>query len=273
MVLIISLSGDYSTDRVIEWLNYFEHKHIRINPVDLLESNSRIFINVNKRIVKFGTCELDLNCINSVWVRKSDSIKSLSSYEKLMNTLEKDVLKHLNLEFHVFLRYLFTIFESKYTITNPFNQQVNKLETLEIASKIGLKVPQTYLLNNKENLIELLRKKDFDFIVKAMHEPSLISAASANFSLFTETIEVSDLQYLPEKFFISLVQQKIEKDFEIRVFVLDNEVYPMAIFSQQDSQTRIDFRRYNWAKPNRVCGFMLPEIIEKKYLNLHLSYH
>jgi D-alanine-D-alanine ligase-like ATP-grasp enzyme len=42
----------------------------------------------------------------------------------------------------------------------------------------------------------------------------------------------------------------------------------MAIFSQNDEQTKIDFRKYNHLKPNRNVPFMLPPEIEKKLIQL-----
>jgi len=42
----------------------------------------------------------------------------------------------------------------------------------------------------------------------------------------------------------------------------------MAIFSQGDSQTELDFRRYNYDKPNRVTPFRLPVELELKLKKL-----
>ena len=36
----------------------------------------------------------------------------------------------------------------------------------------------------------------------------------------------------------------------------------MAIFSQNDKQTEVDFRRYNKSKPNRNVPYQLPKSIE-----------
>jgi hypothetical protein len=38
----------------------------------------------------------------------------------------------------------------------------------------------------------------------------------------------------------------------------------MAIFSQNDKKTKIDFRNYNAIKPNRTVPFKLPIRIEEK---------
>jgi glutathione synthase/RimK-type ligase-like ATP-grasp enzyme len=42
----------------------------------------------------------------------------------------------------------------------------------------------------------------------------------------------------------------------------------MAIFSQLDMQTSIDFRNYNLTKPNRTVPFKLPAHVESKLIQL-----
>ncbi|WP_228414336.1 hypothetical protein [Chryseobacterium sp. CH21] len=59
-------------------------------------------------------------------------------------------------------------------------------------------------------------------------------------------------------------QEKIEKDFEIRTFYLNGHCWSMAIFSQNDEQTKTDFRKYNKKKPNRNVPYLLPKHIEDK---------
>jgi glutathione synthase/RimK-type ligase-like ATP-grasp enzyme len=38
----------------------------------------------------------------------------------------------------------------------------------------------------------------------------------------------------------------------------------MAIFSQRDEQTRVDFRNFNKSKPNRNIPFLLPKQLKEK---------
>ena len=42
----------------------------------------------------------------------------------------------------------------------------------------------------------------------------------------------------------------------------------MAILSQKDGQTKIDFRKYNNSKPNRVMPYKMPNEIETKIIKL-----
>ena len=38
----------------------------------------------------------------------------------------------------------------------------------------------------------------------------------------------------------------------------------MAIFSQKDKQTEVDFRNYNWDVPNRTVPYKLPDEVKNK---------
>lgn len=57
----------------------------------------------------------------------------------------------------------------------------------------------------------------------------------------------------------------VEKKYEIRSFFIDNKFYSMAIFSQTDEQTKIDFRKYS---NNRNEPYKLPFDIENKLKSL-----
>jgi ATP-GRASP peptide maturase of grasp-with-spasm system len=80
----------------------------------------------------------------------------------------------------------------------------------------------------------------------------------------TKRISNENLSEIPDIFFLSLFQEEIKKQYEIRSFYLDGEFYSMAIFSQKDAQTSEDFRHYNYEKPNRTVPYKLPEEICSK---------
>jgi len=61
------------------------------------------------------------------------------------------------------------------------------------------------------------------------------------------------------------------KRMDVRVFFLEGRCYAMAIFSQRDEQTRVDFRRYNYIKPNRTVPLRLRPDLEAKITRLFAS--
>jgi hypothetical protein len=65
-----------------------------------------------------------------------------------------------------------------------------------------------------------------------------------------------------------LIQEKVEKLFEIRSFYLEGNFYSMAMFSQQNEKTKDDFRNYDFSNPIRTVPFKLPIEVEAKLRNL-----
>ena len=143
----------------------------------------------------------------------------------------------------------------------------NRLIDIEKAKSLELKAPMTFIISKKAELSEILHiHPDKTFITKAMwnHNTFLIDDKKYAGG-FPQTININDLNKIEvEHFFPSLIQEYIEKEFELRIFYLNGDFYTMAIFSQRDEQTKFDFRNYNRAKPNRNVPFTLPGIIKEK---------
>src|SRR5690606_13836356 len=53
-----------------------------------------------------------------------------------------------------------------------------------------------------------------------------------------------------------------------RIFYLKEKTYAMAIFSQSNEQTKLDFSRYDYSYPNREDPFQLPVDIENKNIKM-----
>lgn len=151
------------------------------------------------------------------------------------------------------------ILESKKHLNKQSNSHVNKLLVLDEAKKVGLDVPDYYLSNNTQNV--KLRKT----ITKPIAGNPIIKSIAKNTDgiLYTAIVD----EYIKNDFFISFFQEKIEKDFEIRTFYLNGKCWSFAIFSQNDEQTKVDFRKYNTEVPNRNVRYNLPRSIEE---NIHL---
>ena len=81
----------------------------------------------------------------------------------------------------------------------------------------------------------------------------------------TYTVKMSNkiFKKYSDKFFPTAFQKLIEKEYEVRAFYIDKKIYSMAIFSQQNNSTKLDFRR-NSLIPNRTVPYRLPNEICKK---------
>jgi ATP-GRASP peptide maturase of grasp-with-spasm system len=142
---------------------------------------------------------------------------------------------------------------------------INRLKVLEMAKEIGLQVPKYEIIVHGHQLEET--KKSLGKVVsKPIADGIYDIVENKRFYTYTELIEDPLYQdNLNTNFFPSLVCELVEKAFEIRTFYLDGQFYSMAIFSQSDPETMIDFRKYT---NNRREPYKLPGNIETKIKKL-----
>jgi ATP-GRASP peptide maturase of grasp-with-spasm system len=153
-----------------------------------------------------------------------------------------------------------SLLENRRRINSFFTRRLNKLAVIQLAIEQGLLTPTSYVLSNENQIIDL---SDTKLITKSITDSPSIYLDGKQFVLYTNEIDFSKLES-GRSFMYSLFQHKIEKKFEIRTFFLNGSFYSMAIFSQGDNKTSLDFRRYNRSFENRKVPFQLPEIIEEK---------
>jgi ATP-GRASP peptide maturase of grasp-with-spasm system len=124
-----------------------------------------------------------------------------------------------------------------------------------------MEVPD-YLITTSKNALRSFLEKHEGVITKVIHMPLFFINEGIMAPTYTITVGPEDLEYLPEHFSESLFQSMVPKRYEIRTFYLDGDTYSMAIFSQNDDQTKVDFRRYNRDKPNRNVPYKLPAAVK-----------
>lgn len=242
MIYIVSEINDVSTNKVLEWLYFYNNSFIRIN-TDHDEFNLTIDIEENEFFLK-----------NVFWIRRGyfPFIK-----KELKNSIYQKYLRDEYLRITFFIeKYAKNIFGAFYKEENN-----NKLNNLLSAKKVGLKIPRTIISNNKNELVKLIEDKK-KYVCKPINN-TFFYFDNQN-TINGEGTTLLDINNLSDTFSTSLIQEYIEKKFEIRVFFIHDSFYSMAIFSQNDEKTKIDYRNYNLEKPNRCVPFILPEDIFKK---------
>ncbi len=132
-----------------------------------------------------------------------------------------------------------------------------------MAESCGLNTPQYMITTEKKNLLNFAAES-LGVITKGIGESIFIEIDEDAISGYTEKLVAEDLNEYSDKIFPSLLQEQIDKKYELRIFYLDGVFYSMAIFSQRDDQTRIDFRKYNFKKENRSVPYKLPKSVQSK---------
>lgn len=263
MVLIISVSNDHSTSRVINWLRFLGKSFIRLNEDDQISIENLTYDNFTFKTSNGK--KYSLKDFSSVWYRRGnfnlknvsirDGISSISDYE----TLEKEKIT----------KYIHSILQKKQNSINNYNlYNVNKLEVLEYCKFFGLNSHEYLVTQSKSELQQFYIRNEKSIICKPMNTPFVYIDSGNLYSTYAYSVEYEDLLALPELFTPTFFQKNIEKKYEIRSFYLKGKFYSMAIFSQNNPKTQTDFRNYDWDKPNRKSPFQLPLSYEKKIRKL-----
>lgn len=231
---------------------------------------------------KQGICEIQtiyniisLNIsINGIFIHPENIEGFIWNGEKsflyqLLKGIENIQLKNsLSKEGEVFIDALLYILNKRNFFGNFTNsKRENKIIDLINASKCGLSIPYTLVTQNKKELAFFFNKQAGEIITKSLG--GSIRFETEDEILWgkgTTLVTQADIDESSDYFFPSLFQKNIEKEFEIRSFLFKKKFYSMAIFSQKDNKTSLDFRNYNHSFPNRLIPFKLPDKIATKLL-------
>lgn len=264
MILILSTPTDLDTQNVIDWLSHYNALFFRLNDEDLMngivefhydifDESEAFFLQDNRKVF--------LKDITIVWFRKFGFLKS---YEEVFNQ-RSDLARYLYSEFGVIRSIIFNLLEDKKWLYKKQNMP-SKLEVLKAANYFDLNIPKTKIISDKRTLDKFLEENNENILTKSLGEGKHINYDNGNYPFFTKKIE--NTKGVSNYFSPTLFQNYIDKILEIRSFYLDGDFYSMAIFSQNNIKTKIDFRSYDVENPTRYVPYILPNEIEVKIDNL-----
>lgn len=260
MLLILSSEYDKSTNDIIDW---FYKDFVRIN-------KENYTLNLNLSLTSIGLIDsqiclkgtnLNFDKISSFWYRRDDFFLGLDALK--LHNIEL-IKQNFDEEWESLKMFLHFYFENKNSIGSYGKEKYhNKLQSLFVAQSVGIRIP-SMLITSEKNILQKFIEKQGDSITKAISNMFTIEKNGFFQTIGTQLVTQKMIDTLDETFFPTLIQKKIEKIFELRIFYLKGQFYPMAIFSQTDEQTQLDYRNYNRTKPNRNIPFVLPNDIEIK---------
>ena len=265
MILILSNREDTSSDLVEERFLKNRKQYYRIDAEDIIENNFLIDFDGNK--IQTNKFLINIDDVNVIWLRKFGFLKKFDFYKENEKKYKPFIINQLIDEHYEIMATIISLFINKRWITHPHTLTLSKFTILLEARKSGLVIPNSYITGNKKHVVDLLNHHG-QLISKSIFEALFFNKGDYSYSMFTKQITKEDISELPHNFFPSLVQNRIKKKYEIRSFLLDNKLYSMAIFSQNDNLTDEDFRTLNTDKPIRFIPYQLPKKIESKILSL-----
>ncbi|MDR2836494.1 MAG: hypothetical protein LBV69_09965 [Bacteroidales bacterium] len=262
-IIIFSTMEDFSTTKVMQWLQYINPKIkvIRLCPKHFLDGKFSFNINDNHIQIAYNQCVIDINfCeIAVVWCRKWNNEIDLSTSDKNLINLVPQIKENLTAEFRAFFEYFLFLLERnkqiKWLNKHKFNTP-NKLIQLNIAKQVDLQITDSFILNYIDGKIKIS-----DFITKPITSCDVINYKKNYYLNYTQKV---NFQEYNNELFLCYLQNKIDKTLELRIFYLDGKCYTLAIHSQNNSKTKIDYRNYDYKKPNRYEPFQIPNALQQK---------
>jgi ATP-GRASP peptide maturase of grasp-with-spasm system len=271
MILIQSQNCDFSTNTVVEWLLHLKAPFLRINKENhdvklegfsLSSAKTKVSLNLENKIV-------DMDDVTAYWHRRGiailhhpGNVRSIAR-KFFPGRAAGEISRNLNDQIATLNNFLNERLASvPIRLGNAGNVFINKLKMLQQAAELGIKVPQTIVTSKKSELLEF-RRRAKNIISKGIQDSLFIPGDDEHIVHYTELITDEIIDLLPDSFAPSLFQEMVEKSYEVRIFYFRGEFYSMAIFSQRDEQTNVDFRKYNDKKPNRTVPYRLPEDVRR----------
>jgi glutathione synthase/RimK-type ligase-like ATP-grasp enzyme len=140
------------------------------------------------------------------------------------------------------------------------------LQLLE-AARLGFAIPPTLMSNEPSRVAEQLQAWE----ERAIYKPFTPSFPLPGMAAFTSCVDSNLIRANAESVKVApgIFQERIEKEYELRITVVGDSIFAVKIDSQQSPTTRLDWRRDYDSLSYAVVK--LPAEVEQKLLRLHAA--
>ena len=249
MILIFSNKDDSHPNNVIRYLNEWKVPVFRLNGESLLtdyrfswhidESGADFLIrNIKNGLILKG------KEVTAVWERRP-----VPPSELPVTHPNEEVNKHILEEGHEFLSFLRYYIRDIYSIGSIVEDRpaASKMLQLAIAQSLGMRIPETCFSNTKEDISQLAEKHPW-LSLKSLYSGNVTINETEELVFYSQKAASQDLLQQPEEAFtqtVSFVQNYVEKAYELRITVINQDVIACKIDSQiqDDDKGKIDWRQ------------------------------
>ncbi|MDR6486269.1 hypothetical protein J2799_000754 [Chryseobacterium vietnamense] len=258
MILIISVDNDTIADEICTWLSYQNKQFVRLSENQHINKVCFDFKN-NIFKISIGAIEYELGDFTSVFYRNGGIY-----YETIPGDIDSILVDFYNSELKSISEFIYYYFRVNGVriFGNLLTKEVNKLEVLFLAKSLGLKIPDTYILSEMNDLKQIDMSQAY--ITKAISEMKPIIVEYGLYLNYTHELDVNNIHNKKENIIPSLIQRKIHCLYEIRVFFFEKQVWAIATF---DFSGSVDIRNIK-EKDKRYLPLILPPELKKKILIL-----
>lgn len=303
MILILTFKNDLTAELITKKLDYQKVSYFlwggRMYPND---STASISVH-NDVTVKINTSqgELSSNDITSVWNRRFEFSNPYVQTDPIFYESVKN-------QSNIFLNNIYPALSHAYWLSSPENikRANNKVFQQQLAKKVGFSIIETYYGNSINDASEFICKCDTNnfiikpfgryFISKPWYEKAFIythrtfkhitnqplpdielSRYQPTFSPYSNYIEFSTIPIKKDRLLMDLdlltnspvmLQPYIDKQYELRVTVVGNQIFAAKIDSQKHKKTRTDWRNHADEYNDIYSAYELPQDVSEKCFQL-----
>lgn len=281
MILIYTNKDDEHPTNVIKYLTQWGVPVLRFNTECLLTDYKFEWTYTNGRTdCRITNIHNGIECLGSqitaIWERRAMIPKTLPFVHQ-----QQEINTHNIEEAHGFLSFLRYYMKDVYSIGGIVNDRYSDSKMLQtlIASKLGMKVPET-CFSNDANSIRKFASTHSVLSLKPISENSVYVNDEYEYAFYTRKVNASDILSQPDVALeqtVSYLQEYIDKAYELRITVIGNDIIPCKIDSQlqSDETGKVDWRQgYNFNLKHEIIE--IPTSVSnfcKNYLKtLHLNF-
>lgn len=260
MILIVTNANDFTANFLEEKIKIHRLPYYRFNTEDFPQKVRMQWIyssNEKKRILKDirqGKI-VNLEDVRVIWWRRpfnpGPQISDLIKDEKIKEFTKLQVEETLSNLWD-------SLASNCFWVNHPRNnyKASAKLYQLDIAQRAGFLVPDSILTNDPEKALEFCKTHQ-KVVIKTLRQKPLVFNGKI-YGFYTSLVSKEDLNFIQDvQYAPVLLQEYIEKDLELRVTVVGNEVFTAAIDSQATEKGAIDWRKENPTK-QRWFSYNIP---------------
>jgi ATP-GRASP peptide maturase of grasp-with-spasm system len=262
-IVIISEDSDTTTTDIMLWILHYGTDVVRINRDDKTTKISRVC--KEEVVIETENNKITIHPDDLVWSRRSGLFSIYPIQETDPYLFQTKVFK-FNEQRDLWISFYWWILLNCRYYGSPFAFTVNKIHVLQIAEQTGILVPEWIVTSYKKDISSFLSRHEK--VALKPFNTFMFSKEEDTIKNLTKCISMKYISNIPDNFDPLIVQKYIDKKYEIRSFLFNDTFYSMAIFSQNDEKTQVDFRNYNEECPNREMPFKLNSKYEKKLLQL-----
>ncbi|WP_294286677.1 hypothetical protein [uncultured Chryseobacterium sp.] len=256
MILIISADGDVMSNNICIHLSRLNKDFIRLNESQLITDVNFDFGQDRFEFVINGDSSYNLKEINSVYYRNGSIF-----YQDFSINIDTDVHQFYQSEYRAVTKFIYYYLNKNCSriFGNLLHSEINKLEVLDLAKDLGFKIPETHIVSHKQ-LLDRILNSNSQFITKSISEMKPIYLNNELFLNYTKAISCDDINEKPENIIPSLIQERINSEYEIRIFFFQQNIWSIAVF---DLLKNADGRNVNGKKyipyelPDGICAKIL----------------